>query len=128
MKRVVALVVLLGGSLLIVSRPSFAHHGGAAYDNTKVVEYKATITDFQFVNPHVQIYFDTKDDKGNVTHWSCESVNPGMLERIGWTRHALKAGDQVTIYAHPNKTGAPVILLQKVVLADGQVLESRLSN
>lgn len=127
MKRVaISLAILVAGILM----PSLvlAHHGASAYDHTKVTEYKATITDFQFVNPHVQIYFDTKDDKGNVTHWGCESVNPGMLERIGWTRHVLKPGDQVTIYANPNKTGANVVLLQKVVLANGQVLESKLSN
>jgi hypothetical protein len=127
MKRVViSLAILVVGAL--APALAFAHHGASAYDHTKVVEYKATVTDFQFINPHVQIYFDTKDDQGNVTHWSCESVNPGMLERIGWTRHILKPGDQVAIFANPNKTGATVVLLQKVVLANGQVLESKLLN
>lgn len=127
MKRAAILVLFFAG-ILLTPRLTLAHHGASAYDHTKVVEYRATVTDFQFINPHVQIYFDTKDDKGNVTHWSCESVNPGMLERIGWTRHILKAGDQVTIFANPNKTGATVVLLQKVVLANGQVLESKLLN
>jgi hypothetical protein len=121
-------VLLAALTLLPFSVPLFAHHGAVAYDMQKSITLKATITDFEFVNPHVQILFDTKDDNGNITHWTCEAVNPAMLTRMGWSRTTLNRGDQVTIMAHPNKKGLPIIILEKVVLANGQVLESRVAT
>ena len=44
--------------------PIFAHHGNAAYDETKEVTLKGTVTEFDWANPHAQIYFDVKDVKG----------------------------------------------------------------
>lgn len=120
-KRSVRLYLFSLVVFAIFSVPTFAHHGTAAYDQKTVVPLKATITDFQFVNPHVQYFFDTKDDNGNVIHWNCEGTNPAMLARAGWTKNTLKTGDQVTIYVHPNKDpNLHVVLFVKVVLANGQ--------
>ena len=107
---------------LMVSIPLFAHHGNAAYDMSKTTSYKATVTKYEYTNPHTQVYFDVTDDKGNAEHWVAETTNPGMLNRVGWTRDTLKAGDQVTLIANPNKVGARVVFLQKVVFTDGKEL------
>ena len=119
-------LLVLAASLVIISRPVSAHHGNAAYDMDKTVSMKVTITGFEFGNPHVQLFFDTKDVQGSVLHWNCEGTNPAMLTRIGWTRNTLKPGDQITVFVRPNKNpDITVVLLVKVVLANGQVLESR---
>jgi Family of unknown function (DUF6152) len=112
-------------SSLMVSVPMFAHHGNSAYDMSKTITLKATITKFEYSNPHVQVYFDVTDDKGNVEHWVAETTNPGMLNRVGWTRESLRPGDQITLTANPNKVGARVVFLEKVVLANGQELETK---
>ena len=112
-------------SSLIVSVPMFAHHGNSAYDMSRTITLKATITKFEYSNPHVQVYFDVTDDKGNVEHWVAETTNPSMLNRVGWSRDTLKPGDQVTLIANPNKVGARVVFLEKVVLANGQELETK---
>ncbi|HWF39709.1 MAG TPA: DUF6152 family protein [Candidatus Acidoferrales bacterium] len=126
MKRIYLALLALTVGLVIGALPAAAHHGNAAYDMEKVVPLKATITGFEFGNPHVQIFFDTKDDNGKVVHWNCEGTNPAMLQRIGWTRNTLKPGDQVTLYVHPNKDPQITVgLLVKAVLANGQVLESK---
>jgi len=65
-----------------------------------------------------------KDEKGNIVHWSCETLSPGKLSRSGWKRDSLKPGEAVTITFAPAKTGAPIGLLRKVVLADGTVLSA----
>jgi hypothetical protein len=49
-----------------------------------------------------------------------------MLQKQGWTRKTLNPGDEVTIVAFPSKTGSPVCLLNKVVLADGKEMSSQL--
>ena len=124
--RHVMLLLALVMSFAVTSAPVSAHHGNAAYDPDKTVTMKVTITGFEFGNPHVQLFFDTKDDQGNLLHWNCEGTNPAMLTRIGWTRNTLKPGDQVTVFVRPNKNpDITVVLLVKVILANGQVLESR---
>jgi len=113
--------VMIGA--LTLASPIFAHHGGAIYDTANPITLKGTITDFQFVNPHVQIYFSVKDDKGNIVHWACETVSPGKLIRgTGWSKDVLKAGDEITITLSPAKAGTPVGNLRKIVLPDGREL------
>lgn len=108
--------------LLLVSIPAGAHHGAAAYDMGNRITLKGTIASFDWSNPHSQIHLDVTDEKGNVVHWDFETQSPSVLVHAGWTKNSLKAGDQVTIIATPAKDGAPVGLLSKVVLADGQEL------
>jgi hypothetical protein len=83
---------------------------------------KASVTEFKWTNPHVYILFDAPDQKGSTDHWSCESINPGMLSKQGWTRRTLNYGDKVTIIGFPAKSGSKVMLLEKLILADGKEL------
>lgn len=109
--------------LVILTIPAFAHHGNAAYDLEKPITLKGAVTEFVWSNPHVQIYFDVKDDKGKVVHWASETVSPGLLARSGWTKDELKAGDEITITLGPAKNGAPIGYALKIVLANGKVLQ-----
>lgn len=110
---------LLAAALLFAGlTPVFAHHGNAAYDETKEVTLKGTVTEFEWANPHAQIYFDVKDAKGNVVHWGCETLSPGKLVRAGWSKEAVKPGDHITITLVAAKNGAPVGFLHKVVFDD----------
>ena len=116
--------VLLSMSVVMWGGSAFAHHGGAEWDSKTTTTVQGTITDFRFINPHVQIFFDSRDEKGNVVHWSCEAADPAMLVRDGWTRLTLKPGDQVTLVGHPAKSGAKMIELQKLTLSDGRELSA----
>jgi uncharacterized protein DUF6152 len=105
----------------VLSLPTLAHHGtNAEYDSEHPVVFKATVTEFAFSNPHVQIYFDVRDDKGKVIHWAVEAPSPGRLIRMGWTRDEVKAGDQITITVEPARNGAAVGALRKLVLPTGK--------
>lgn len=108
--------------LLIFSHTASAHHGNAAYDLDKPITLKGVVTEFAWSNPHVQIYFDVKNDKGKVVHWACETVSPGMLTRAGYGKDDLKAGDDITITLGPAKNGSPVGYALKIVLASGKEL------
>ena len=119
-KFMILSAVILG--FLMVSTPTFAHHGNSAYDMSKTVAQKATVTKFEYSNPHTQVYYDVTDDKGNVEHWVAETTNPAMLNRVGWSKESLKPGDQVTLFVNPNRVGAKVTFLQKVQLSDGKEL------
>jgi Family of unknown function (DUF6152) len=108
--------------LLIVSAPILAHHGNAEYDEKKPLTLKGTITEFMWASPHSKIFFDVKDSKGTVVHWSIETLSPSKLAREGWTKDAVKPGDLATITFSPAKDGAPLGFLQKVVFPDGKQL------
>src|ERR1700688_2634501 len=125
MKSKLAILFAVIFSFLILSAPLFAHHGNSAYDMSKSVPVKATVTKFEYSNPHTQIYYDVTDEKGEVEHWVAETTNPAMLNRVGWSRESLKPGDQVTLFVHPNKVGAKVTFLEKVQLSDGKELTTQ---
>jgi hypothetical protein len=110
--------------LLAASSPLFAHHGTNLYDMAKPVELHGVITSFEWGNPHNQIFFDVKDDKGNVAHWVASTEPPPVMSEKGWTRKSLNPGDQVTAFVFAAKNGAPVGNLQKVILADGKELSA----
>src|ERR1700694_2718867 len=116
---VISLTMILG--VLLVSIPLLAHHGEANYDTTTVVSVKGTVTDFQFINPHVQIFLDGKNDKSEIEKWAGEARSPSMLGRIGgWDKNTIKIGDVITANGHRTKNGTNFLRLIKVVLPDGR--------
>jgi hypothetical protein len=124
MKASLQILSAVGGLALVFvfCTSTYAHHGNSAYDESKPITLKGTVTEFDWVNPHTQIYFDVKSANGHVAHWGCETLSPGKLTRAGWTKDSVKAGDQVTITMVAAKTGAPVGILQKLVFSDGRQL------
>jgi hypothetical protein len=108
---------------LFVSAPVPAHHGETNYDTEKLVSVKATVTDFQFINPHVQIFMDATNDKGEIEKWTCEARSPAMLVRNGdWDKNTLKPGDVITAIGFQSKNGAKILRLKKIVLSNGKEL------
>jgi hypothetical protein len=122
-KTKLVIMVVSIAALLAIACPTFAHHGGAAYDMSKPIELKdAVITSFAWINPHPLIKCDYKDDKGQVQHWIMEMGSTPASQLIGWTRTSLKPGDVVTLYLWQAKTGQLVGRFNKVVFADGKVM------
>jgi hypothetical protein len=122
MKKYLSNFLIAVATLLVMGIPLWAHHGNAAYDEKNPITIKGTVTEYAWVNPHVQIYLDVKDEKGGVAHWSVETYSPGKLIRAGWSKDVIKPGDLVSITLVPAKSGAPVGFLHKLVLPDGKVL------
>ena len=119
MKNPVLSLTMLCG-FFFVSGSVLAHHGVANYDSTKVVSVKGAVTDFQFINPHVLISLDVKNDKGDAEKWAGEAQSPAMLVRYGWNKDLLKVGMIVTASGYRSKDGSSFLRLTKVVLPDGR--------
>ena len=118
---VLCLAIMLAA--LFVSAPILAHHGETNYDTEKLVSVKATVTNFQFINPHVQIFLDATNDKGEIEKWTCEARSPAMLVRNGdWDKNTLKPGDAITAIGFQSKNGARILRLKKIVLSNGKEL------
>ena len=121
-KRMASFALLVG--LMTLASVAFAHHGTANYDTAKTITVKGAVTDFQFINPHVLISMDGKDETGKTEKWQGELTSPNRLSRAGWTKSSVKPGDTLTISGYPSKSGSPEIWIQKVTLASGEDLST----
>ncbi len=118
-----AIFALMAG-LMTLANVAFAHHGTANYDTSKTITVKGAVSDFQFINPHVLIAMDGKDESGKLQKWQGELTSPNRLSRAGWTKSSVKPGDTLTISGYPAKSGSPEIWIQKVVLGSGEELST----
>jgi hypothetical protein len=120
-------VVAVLGSLTATGSLA-AHHGTlVSYEREKAWTAKAIVTDFRYVNPHAQIYFEITEDKAHAGHWSGELLpNPAQLIASGWTRkrsnELLKAGTAITVTAAPARAGGTVVLILRILDDKGQEL------
>jgi hypothetical protein len=114
--------------LLALAPAVLAHHGTANYDTSKTITVKGTVTGFEFVNPHVQIYWEAKGDSGATEKWQGELTSPNRLTRVGWTKSSIKVGDEISINGYPTKSGSHEIWIQKVVMGNGEELPTGMGN
>ena len=99
----------------------FAHHAYTAeFDTTKPVKLSGVLTKLEWSNPHIWLYLEVKDEKGNVTTWGFSASPPGMLQRRGITRNSLKLGEILTISGHRAKDGSNNASGNIVWFADGR--------
>jgi hypothetical protein len=113
---------------MALAAPAAAHHGtNINYDRSKQWTAKAVVTEFKYVNPHAQLFFDVSDDKGAVTHWSGELLpNPAQLVRNGWTRkrsiEAMPFGAKIVVTVAPSRAGGETGLVIKIENEKGEEL------
>jgi hypothetical protein len=118
MKDYVRLGVLSLGLLAAAGAAVSAHHGNAAYADD-ITEFKqATVTQFNWANPHALIYFDAKDAQGKAVHMVVETAAPQALRLIGWEKASVQPGDVITVRMYVSKNGNPAGRLQRIILAD----------
>ena len=114
-------VIQWAGLTLLAAAQAFAHHSFAAeFDDKKPIALSGSVVKVDWMNPHIWIYLDTKDEKGATTRWQCEGSAPNSLVRQGWTRDALKPGDQVSIEGFRSKDGSNTCNSRMVRLPDGR--------
>jgi hypothetical protein len=103
-----------------------AHHGAGVFEPEKKVTIMGTVTEFQFVNPHVLVYIDVKSADGKEVNWGGELTSPNRLARdaraVKWHKSILKPGDSITMTGHPARNGAPMMDILKIVDGQGTVL------
>ena len=99
--------VLAAALALSVASPALSHHSHAMFDHNKETTITGTVTEFVFRNPHVFLYIDAKNEKGETQNYWVEMSNlPNMIRR-GIGQSTFKPGDKVTVHVHPLKDGRP---------------------
>jgi len=98
----VALVVVIAATSVQ------AHHSfSGAFDINKRATLQGVLSKIDWVNPHVYLYLDVKDNDGKVTTWALESLPTNHLRGAGITRNDLwnkaAAGEVVTVNIYQSK-------------------------
>jgi proline racemase len=98
-----------------------AHHSFAVFFDSEqgLVTVKGKVTEFNFRNPHGLIRLNVNDKDGSVVEWKAETNSPSILERRGWKKDSLKAGDEIVIEGWRAHDGARYMRMRKVTHADG---------
>ncbi|MDQ1470718.1 MAG: hypothetical protein QOJ99_2198 [Bryobacterales bacterium] len=123
MKETLRVILAVTACVVLMPASAEGHHGWATFESQVTVTFKATVTDFHFVNPHSVVEFDEKDDKGNVHTWQGEFGSPIHLAPKGWTASSLEAGDEITITGYRAKNGARSLRVTRIVLSNGRELK-----
>ena len=111
------------GFVALTSTSALAHHGAASiYDMGKETTIKATVTEFVWTNPHVELGISTSG--GTKTELLLELGSPPNIRNRGWSSRTVKAGDVVTITFHPGLRGAKIGVVVKMTTADGKELQA----
>jgi hypothetical protein len=110
-------------SLVLFAGVASAHHGRAGYDTAdKGTVVKGVVTEYRWLNPHVFILWDAKDDKGNTVTWTGEFSSPSSMLSEGMSKASFKPGDEIAVTVIPAKGGTPYGLVLKIVRPDGKVV------
>jgi Family of unknown function (DUF6152) len=121
MRQRVVLTLVFG--LLLVTSPALAHHSFQAEFNAKqIITLKGTVSKVDWINPHVFVYVNVKDESGKVTTWSLESLPVLFLHRSGLTKPLLlgSGNETVEVNAFPAKDGTKAFgFLTKITYPDG---------
>ena len=110
-------------ALLLAMLPlaAVAHHSFAMFDMAKSINFKGTVKEVQWTNPHVWVHLTVKEN-GKEVVYDYEGAAIAVLKRVGWTKDSIKSGDVVTVVGHPYKDGRPGGSIDHLVLADGRSL------
>jgi hypothetical protein len=97
---------IAAAAALFCALPVVAHHAvSAEFDASKVVTLKGVVSKVDWVNPHIFIYVDVKDESGKVSTWRLQSLPPMFFKNSGLTKEKLLDGAETTVTAYPAKDG-----------------------
>jgi len=113
---------IAGLALALFAVPASGHHSYAMFDQTQLLNFKGTVADFEWVNPHSWLHVSIMNEHGTTETWSFETSSPNGLARIGWRADSVASGDEVEVEFHPLRDGSRGGQLLVVARSDGTKL------
>jgi len=97
-------VVLAG--VLMWGELAVAHHStGYYFDIDKEITLEGEITRLEWVNPHILLFIQSKNAKGEPETWILEGLGPGVAGGSGLEKERLKPGTLISARAYPPRDG-----------------------
>ena len=82
----------------------------------------ATVTRFDWLNPHTWLYISTTSENGEEIAWALEGAGTGWMSSAGWNADTVKPGDKLLIDYHPMRDGTNIGQLLTISFPDGTEL------
>jgi uncharacterized protein DUF6152 len=125
MKHGITASVTLG--IMLGAIAMWAHHNNIRFDAENLVTVTGTLSKLDWRNPHIYMYIDAKNDRGQVERWALECQPPNFfaIRKISRADFENNLGKTVTVEVRPARDGSPNGLLLKMTGPDGKVLMAR---
>ena len=99
-------------------------HSFAMFDKEKLVTVTGTLKSFEWSNPHCWLHIVSVDPAtGKNVEWAFEMGSVPQIAAQGWKADTVKAGDKITVTAHPLKDGSRGGQYESAKFADGHTLQ-----
>jgi hypothetical protein len=124
--RQAARVAVLAAGVVLASTSAFTHHSvSGQFDTSKKVTITGVISKIDWVNPHIYVFVDGKDDTGAAGQWALETVPTAMARKAKLTKDAMAGnkGDIVTVAAHPARDGRKSAWILRITYPDGRYVQ-----
>ena len=104
--------LLLGAALLAGA----VHHGWADYDAERAFALEGTITEIEYVNPHVLTRVAPTADTGGT--WLAVLAPPSRMTRRGLPRDSLRVGQSARLYGYPHREHAGEMRAERITIGE----------
>jgi hypothetical protein len=104
---------------VVASRiPATAHHSNPLYfDMSKAITLEGEVLRVEWINPHVLLFLQSKNDKGESETWILHGSSlRNALERVGSMKERLKPGTSISARVWPSRNPLFVNDVQAVLL------------
>ena len=119
----IKLVAGVVGAVLLSAVSALAHHAfSAEFDVNKPINFKGTLTQVEFVNPHSWFHVDVKAADGTMQSWMIEAGTPNVLFRRGITKRSIVIGTEIVVDGFQAKDGSFKGSGRDLTLPDGRKL------
>lgn len=113
--------------LTLLPLAASAHHS-VAYYGDEVIELVGELVEVEWRNPHVRLTVEAVNDRGVPEIWQMEGNSIYNLARSGVTADSLTVGQQVIVAGQRSTREDRMMLVNSVLLPDGQELLLWLNN
>ena len=115
-------IITIALGVACMAAPSWAHHSATAiFDVRARVDFRGTLTEVRWINPHIRITVDVETEDGSVKPWVFESQPPQWFRRVGVGRTTFQnaIGKTMRIVGMPAHNGQAFGSLREVTFEDG---------
>ena len=112
--------------MLAAATAAFTHHSvSGQFDTTRQVMITGVISRIDWVNPHIYVMVDGKDEAGAAGQWALETIPTAMARKAKLTKDMLagKPGETITVTGHPARDGRKSAWVLKITYSDGHFFQ-----
>jgi hypothetical protein len=95
--------------MLLLAPAASGHHSVAGqFDPSSEVVLTGVIARVDWINPHIYVYLDSRDQSGGLQTWRLATAPPAFMRKAGITKALLMAdGAEVKVTAIVARDGTP---------------------